>query len=104
MRRRIARRAAQHAYFLIPLKLKRHVGCLIRRPSGCDTRRTLFDERLPMSDFFSKSGATRGVLAALLIGSAVGAGAASLAISGSSFAATTPPISVTPSNPQPGFS
>ena len=57
-----------------------------------------------MSDFFSTSGATRGVLAALLIGCAVGAGAASLAISGSSLAATTPPISVTPSNPQPGFS
>jgi serine protease Do len=57
-----------------------------------------------MSDSSLKSGATRGMLVALLIGSAVGAGAASLAISGSSFAATTPPISVAPSNPQPGFS
>ena len=57
-----------------------------------------------MSDFSQKFGASRGVLAALLIGSAVGAGAASLAVSGASFAATTPPISITPSNPQPGFS
>jgi serine protease Do len=54
---------------------------------------------------FSQAFARRPVrlIAALLLGSGLGAGGAILALSGPSLAANIPPISVTPSNPQAGF-
>jgi len=45
----------------------------------------------------------RSAFLALLLGTAIGAGGVSYALSGQSLAATPPPLSVTPTNPQTGF-
>src|SRR3954470_3035307 len=54
--------------------------------------------------FDNSSRSPRRIAAALLLGSVLGAGGAALALSGESLAASTPPITVVPTNPQPGFS
>src|SRR6185312_8426002 len=57
-----------------------------------------------MSDFFASGArAPRATLAALLLGTVIGAGGI-WALAPSSFAASTAPITVTPVNPAPGFS
>jgi serine protease Do len=64
-----------------------------------------FSKRIAMSDPFPSrsSGLFRGrLVGVLLLGTALGAGGAVLALSGPSFAAS-PPITVTNPNPQPGF-
>ncbi len=50
-----------------------------------------------------KSRGSRAVMAALLLGTAIGAGGVAWTLSDRSFAATPAPITVTPTNPQPGF-
>ncbi len=54
--------------------------------------------------FDNSSRSPRRIAAALLLGSVLGAGGAVLALSGESLAASSPPITVVPTNPQPGFS
>ena len=51
----------------------------------------------------TKSVTSRAVLAALLLGAAIGAGGVAWTLSSQSFAAPPPPLSITPVNPQSGF-
>ena len=51
----------------------------------------------------TRSVTSRAVLAALLLGAAIGAGGVAWTLSSQSFAAPPPPLSITPVNPQSGF-
>ena len=58
---------------------------------------------MSLSIFHDPSRKSRAVLAALLLGTALGGGGAAWMLADRSLAATPPPLAVAPANPQPGF-
>jgi serine protease Do len=58
---------------------------------------------MSLSIFHDSSRKSRAVLAALLLGTALGGGGVAWVLADRSLAATPPPLSVAPANPQPGF-